>query len=116
MWLIENWFIIMGLLAVAAVIGYVAGQFMKLPRVEQIVAVKEWLLYACIQAEKEMGSGTGKLKLRYVYDWFVLRFPWAARVISFDTFSLWVDSALLEMNTLLQSNRAVSELVEGAGV
>ena len=98
MWLVENWFIIVGIVAVAVFIGYVVGCFFKLPRVNQIVAVKDWLLYACLEAEKELGSGTGKAKLRRVYAMFLTKFPWIAPVISFGTFSLWVDAALIEMN------------------
>ena len=112
-WLVENWFIFVGIVVVTAFIGYVAGRFLKLPRAEQSTAVKEWLLYACLEAEKVLGSGTGKAKLRYVYDMFLTKFPWVAQVISFDTFSLWVDTALIEMNGLLSTNKAVRQMVEG---
>ena len=37
--------------------------------------VKEWLLWAVTQAEQYLGSGTGALKLRYVYDLAVEAFP-----------------------------------------
>ena len=46
--------------------------------------VKEWLIFACIQAEKTLGSGTGKLKLRTVYDMFINQFPFMNVLISFD--------------------------------
>ena len=44
--------------------------------------VREWLLYAVTKAEKELGAGTGKLKLRYVYDMFVARFEWLSMMLS----------------------------------
>ncbi|MFR6482019.1 MAG: hypothetical protein ACLUPD_10785 [Anaerotignum faecicola] len=46
---------------------------------EQREKVKEWLLLAVTEAEKELGSGTGQLKLRYVYDLFLRRFPAVAK-------------------------------------
>ena len=62
-------------------------------------------------AEKELGGGTGKLKLRYVYDLFLTKFNWLAKVISFEQFSDLVDEALEEMKRLLESNNAVKEIV-----
>lgn len=68
-------------------------------------------LYAVTKAEKELGAGTGKLKLRYVYDMFVARFEWLAKVITFDMFSMMVDEALEQMRTMLDSNEAVQKLI-----
>ncbi len=53
------------------------------------------------------------MKLRQVYDLFVMRFPWLVRVVSFDQFSDMVDDALEEMRSMLQNNAAVKGLVEG---
>lgn len=60
-----------------------------------------------------MGGGTGQIKLRYVYDMFVARFAWLARVISFEAFSMMVDEALEKMKKMLESNKAMQELVNG---
>ena len=76
-------------------------------------SVREWLLWAVTEAEKELGGGTGKLKLRQVYDLFVTRFPWLAKIVSFELFSDMVDDALDEMREMLQNNKAVQQLVEG---
>ncbi|MFW5632298.1 MAG: hypothetical protein ACOCMZ_04080, partial [Acetivibrio ethanolgignens] len=70
-------------------------------------------LWAVTQAEAELGSGTGQLKLRQVYDVFVQRFPAVAMVVSFDTFSLWVDEALDDMRDMLKQNQAVRSMVGG---
>lgn len=75
--------------------------------------VREWLLYAVTKAEKELGGGTGQIKLRYVYDMFVTRFAWLARVISFEAFSMMVDEALERMKKMLESNKAMQTLVSG---
>lgn len=114
--LLENWYMFVAAIAVSVVIGVVIGKFLNLPTSAQIDKVKEWLLWAVTQAEKELGGGTGQLKLRQVYDLFVQRFPAVAKMISFDTFSLWVDEALDDMREMLKQNKAVKELVEGDSI
>lgn len=111
--LINNWYIIVALLAVVVLVAVLAYRFFKQPTNEQLAKVQEWLLWAVTGAEKELGGGTGKLKLRQVYDLFVTRFPWLAPVISFERFSFMVDNALVEMRKLLDTNSAVKALVEG---
>lgn len=112
-WIIENWFLLVVLLAVLCGGGAAIYRFAKQPSAKQIALVKEWLLFACIEAEKELGSETGQYKLLYVYDLFVARFPSVAKLISFEMFSEWVDSALEEMRKLLTENEAVREIVMG---
>lgn len=111
--IIENWYVIVALLAVIAALVVVAVKFFAQPASAQLAKVKEWLLWACTEAEKELGGGTGKLKLRYVYDLFVSKFPWLAKVLSFETFSGLVDEALEAMNDLLSKNAAVQLYVNG---
>lgn len=107
----ENWFVLVGLMAVAAAGGYAIYVFVKMPSDKQLSKVKEWMLYAVTKAEKELGGGTGQIKLRYVYDMFVARFTWLAKTISFEMFSMMVDEALDKMKTMLESNKAMQELV-----
>ena len=71
------------------------------------------MLWAVTEAEKSLGGGTGKLKLRQVYDLFVVRFPWLAKVIPFGLFSEIVDDALEEMREMLKTNTEVKNYVEG---
>lgn len=109
--IIENWYIIIAAIA-ALVVGIVmCVRFFKNSSEEQLKKVREWLLYATTLAEKELGGGTGKLKLRYVYDMFVTKFPWLADIISFERFSKLVDDALVDMNELLKTNTAVKQYV-----
>lgn len=109
----ENWFVIVAILACAAAGGYTVYAFVKMPSDKQLNKVREWLLYAVTTAEKELGGGTGQIKLRYVYDMFVVRFAWLAKVVSFEMFSMMVDEALEKMKTMLESNKAMQELVTG---
>lgn len=106
--IMNYWFII---LIVIAAIVYKVVAFSKAPSQSQLARVKEWLLYAVAQAEKELGSGTGQLKLRYVYDMFILRFGTIARMINFETFSTLVDEALYVFRDMLRDNKAVSDYV-----
>lgn len=76
-------------------------------------SVKEWLLLAVTEAEKALGGGTGKLKLRAVFESFVKIYPVFSKFVSFDTFSMWVDAALSEMKLLIQTNRSAAEYVKG---
>lgn len=113
-YIVENWFVIVGLIAVLAAGGYAVYVFVKMPSDKQLNKVKEWLLYAVTKAEKKLGAGTGKLKLRYAYDMFVTRFERIAKVITFDTFSIMVDEALDEMRTMLEQNEAALKFVESS--
>ena len=109
---IENWYFIVTAIVMVVMARVICWNFFKLPTKEQIAKIKEWLLYAVTEAEKELGGGTGQLKLRQVYDLFVQRFPAVAAVISFDTFSGWVDEALEQMREMLAKNENVAAYVE----
>ena len=113
--IINNWYIILAVLAILAASWIAVYRYFKLPSEEQIEKVRNWLLWAVTEAERELGGGTGKLKLRQVYDLFVSRFPWLAPVVSFQRFAELVDDALDEMRKLLKDNRAVQAHVSGEG-
>ena len=106
----ENWFVIVAIAAMGGSIGYAIYTFCKMPSEKQLNKVREWLLYAVTTAEKELGAGTGKIKLRYVYDMFVAR---PGKVITFDMFSMMVDDALEQMKTMLEENEAAQKFVAG---
>lgn len=95
------------------VIGLVAAayNFFKLSKEKQIENIREWLLFACLEAEKALGDKTGKVKLRLVYDMFVAKFKFMSYIITFEQFSLLVDEALEEMRLLIESNAVVKELI-----
>lgn len=113
-WIIENWYFILTALVMVGMAGAVVFNFFSRPSKEQVNAIKKWLLFAVMEAERQMGGGTGQLKLRNVYDMFVGKFPAVAMVISFDTFSSWVDEALDEMKEMLKENDKVTAYVEGS--
>ena len=112
-WLIENWFMLVVMAVAIAAIIIAIKKFFGLPKEEQLAKVREWLLYAVTMAEKEYGGGTGKLKLRYVYDLFLSKFNWIAMIITFEQFSELVDKALEEMRPMLEQNGRVANIVNG---
>lgn len=112
--IIANWWLVIVVIALIVAVTYAIMVFAKMPTNAQLASVKEWLLYAVAAAEKELGSGTGQLKLRYVYDMFILRFSAVAKVISFEAFSQLVDEALYVFRNMLKDNQAVIQYVGAA--
>lgn len=72
---------------------------------------REWLLFAVEEAEALYGSGTGAIKLRYVYDLFIDKFPRLADFISFEDFSEYVNGALKTLEDLVKDNEEIKKLV-----
>ncbi|MCQ2532930.1 MAG: hypothetical protein MJ093_09560 [Saccharofermentans sp.] len=73
----------------------------------------EWLKGAVVFSERELGSGTGQLKLRIVYDMFIDKFPAFSTVVPFTLFSYWVDIALRWFKKQLETNANVKVYIEG---
>lgn len=69
----------------------------------------EWLVDKVGDAEAYFGSETGQLKLRSVYNTFVLSRPVLAVFISFDKFSGYVDAALDKFEVMLSENGKIKE-------
>ena len=111
-WIVDNWYVLIAFLCIGAVAGIAVYRFIKIPTSEQLDKVREWLLFAVTEAEKELGGGTGRLKLRMVYGMFIDKFPWLVNVVSFEQFSAMVDEALEQMREMLTNNEAVKEFIE----
>lgn len=109
--IMNNWLTIILSIAALAVFIVKVVQFVRAPSDKQIENLKEWLKLAVTEAEASLGSGTGQLKLRDVYDMAVEKFPWVGEFITFETFSTWVDEALEWMNNQLESNENVKAYV-----
>ena len=100
------------IIAIVAAVLVAAGLivwFVKLPKDQKIKNLKEWLKWAVVEAEKALGSGTGQLKLRMVYDMAIKEFPWLASFIKFEDFSVWVDEALEWMQKQLDENKKIKD-------
>lgn len=111
-WLIDNWSFLVVMACVFVGIVVYIHKFVNLPSNSQLVKVKQWLLFAVIEAEKQYQGGTGELKLRAVYNEFCKVFPSLVPIISFKLFSFLVDEALVQMRHLLETNLDIAHYVE----
>ena len=101
------------LIIIGMAIAISVYKFMKLSKEQQIENIKQWLVFACLEAEKMLGGKTGQVKLRYVYDLFVSKYKFISCLIPFDTFSKWVDDSLIDMRNMTSTNEAIRKIVEG---
>ena len=85
--------------------------FLKLSKEKQMEMIKQWLLLAVIEAEKQLGSGTGAVKLRFVYDLFINRFKFMSKIITFEMFSQLVDEVLETMRHLIETNQSIAAYI-----
>ena len=113
-WLVNNWSIIIAVIAIIVVIVVAVYKFFQLPTNKQVEKIKKCLLAWVIEAEKELGGGTGKAKLSNVYGIFVTSFPVLKNFISFEMFSHWVDDALVEMRKMLEENPQLRNIVDSS--
>lgn len=114
-WLADNWYAVVVTIVAIAALGYSIYAFLQLSPEQQKEKVRQWLIWAVIRAEAELGGGTGQLKLRKVYEMFIVAFPWLVKAISFKEFSDLVDEALDKMKEMLQNNEKVKEFVAAGG-
>jgi len=106
--MINNFAFWIVLFVICFALGMFLGKFVKKSREEKIQVVKNWLLYAVAMAERELGSGTGRIKLGQVYEQFLLVFPQLQRVISFDMFAKLVDDVLIQFQELVEENITIA--------
>lgn len=73
---------------------------------------RNWLIFACLKAEKALGEKTGQLKLLFVYDLYVGRFKLVSRVLPFKLFSKIVDWVLPAMRKMLENEKIATFINE----
>lgn len=102
-WIAQNWYYILFiiLMIIICIYGVMTGKAI------------EWLKYAVTVAEEHLGSGTGQLKLREVYDMFLEKFPMFSTLVPFPVFSKLVDVALEWLEIQLEKNANVKAIVRG---
>jgi hypothetical protein len=95
-------------------VGYFCHSFFSSSKTEKIAQIKEILLYLVAMAEKELGGGTGNLKLAKVYNEFTSEYPDLAKVITYEQFTELVDEVLIKFENLLRDNAKAKQLIEGS--
>lgn len=108
---VNYWAIIIALIAVIILGIILVKKFLDKPTAEQIITIKAWLLAAVTDAEKDLGSKMGRVKLSKVYDMFLNTFPKLSNIVTFAMFSKLVDEALEEMRKIITSNKRMQEYV-----
>lgn len=96
-------YIIVLLVLIGGVIAFFKGEHKSM---------KDWLLYACSVAEKEFGSKTGQLKLRYVWSMACKQFSFLTTFLSFEKFSEMVDDCLIDLRHLIETNDNIATCLE----
>lgn len=109
--MLENIKLIIGIIGLVAVVVLCVYEFVKLGKEKQLKMTKEWLLYMVIEAEKQLGEGTGAVKLRMVYNMFTDKFKFLSILLSFEQFSEMVDEVLEKMRLMLASNQQLKEYI-----
>ena len=104
-----NWYWYVAIAAGVLVIGFAIYKIFGIDK------IREWLLIAVSKAEEKYGSGTGKLKLVYVYDMFIEKFPKLQAIVPYVLFSHLVDQALVAMRKMLE-NEKIAEILSKKGV
>ena len=111
-YIINNWQTILVAVIILAVAGFAIYKFTTLTKAQQTNKIKSWLIWAVSEAEQYLGSGTGALKLRYVYNLFVTKFAFISCFISFEMFSAWVDEALVQMREMIDKNENIADILK----
>lgn len=109
--IVENWPLLVAVVAIAGVVTAAIIAFYKLPLPQKYKKVLEWLLQAVIAAEQKFGAKTGQAKLSYVYDLFIARFPFVSKILSFNKFSELVDAALDKFRKMLSDSLELQDYV-----
>lgn len=99
-------------LIILLILALAINKFFSKSKEEQIDIVIYWLRAVVYEAEKELGRGTGQLKLATVYNAAIKQFPWLANVYTYERFDEeLVKPALIWLNTQMASNENVKKLL-----
>ena len=100
-WIIDNWSLLVIIVGVIAYFIITGKQ-----------GIIQALVYMTGRAEKELGSKTGQMKLRLVYNMFVEKYPVLSKIIPFKVFSNWVDIALAQLKNMIQENTNIKYYIQ----
>lgn len=100
-WIIDNWSLLVVAIAVICYFIITGKQ-----------GIIQALIYMTGKAEKELGSKTGQMKLRLVYNMFVARYPVLSKIIPFKVFSKWVDIALAQLEDMMKENTNIKYYIQ----
>lgn len=108
---IENWVYFFCLIVLMTLAVYTILEFLKLTPKQQMKKLQVALLYMVTEAEKEMGSETGRVKRSMVWEWLVKRFPVITLFLTEEKYDELLEQALIEFRKLLESNEKLYDYV-----
>lgn len=73
---------------------------------------RHWLLYGVTKAETFLGSKTGKLKLEYVYNLALVKYPLITKLLPFTIFSKLVNISLTAMKSMLSESEEIKKIID----
>lgn len=112
-WLMENYItLIVWVLIIGAVVMFIR-RFTALTPSQQMDRVRLAMLWMVTEAEKALGSKTGKIKRAAVYAAIQNKFPFISIIIPQSVFDKMLDGALDEFKILLESNDTLYKYVYG---
>ena len=98
---VENWYLIATAICAAILCVMKIVEFVGYPTEKKKEEIRARLLEYVTQAEIELGSGTGQLKLAQAYDYFCKAFPYTKKWFTLEQFSDLVDEVLPTMREVL---------------
>lgn len=104
----ENWYIVFTFICALILCIMKIVEFIGYPTEKKKEEIKTRLLEYVTKAEIALGSGTGKLKLAQVYDYFCEAFPYTKKWFTVEEFGELVDDVLPTMREVL-NNTSVNE-------
>lgn len=94
----------MDLIVIVLFVLLLIGVGKLLVRYDKGGKIKGILINLCIEAEKYLGSGTGKLKKQEVITWFRLRHPMLSLFVSTEVLDKLIDNVVAGINKYLSDN------------
>lgn len=98
---IDNWYVIATFICALILCIYKIIEFIGYPTEKKKNEIKDRLLFYVTEAELQLGSGTGRLKLAQVYDYFCDVFPYTKKWYTLEEFEDLVDEVLPTMREVL---------------
>ena len=94
----------MDLIIIVLFVLLLIGTGKLLVRYDKGGKIKGILITLCIEAEKYLGSGTGKLKKQEVITWFRSRHPMLSLFVSTEVLDKLIDNVVAGINKYLSEN------------
>lgn len=108
-WIMENWFIIVAVMALIFVAAYQCLKFSKLTKKQQLAKIKRTAYILVAEAEFSFGSKAGQAKFNYVYKMLANKFPLFNRIPKEAAYKI-IDEALDELKEALKEEKELNEI------